>query len=167
MKRTISFVFIFILAAGLVGCSSLPKKFIRKKKEPAHVAKAIYTQEGTYQKQYSNEYYYKSHFTYWQTWQSEFLSQLGGNNSKVARCAQEALSNLVEMKRYLKPEKQAELDVQVQVMADINKKMESGYFTKSTQGTLRSDLERVQRIVNNNFYFNKVKDDLIPESVQV
>ena len=167
MRRFFSVFLIGIFLAGIVGCASLPKKFIRKKKEPKHVPTAIYLEEGDTQKKYSNEYYYKTHFAYWQTWHSEFIGQLGGNASKVSRCAQESLSNLVEMKRYRKPEKQAALDEQIRVLSDITRKVESGYYTKSSQSALRSDLERIQRAVNNNFYFNKVKDDLIGETVDL
>ena len=168
MKRFFYLLLAAIFLVSAAGCSSLPKKFIRKKKEPAHVAKTIYTEEGPYQKQYSNDYYYKTHFTYWQTWHSELINELGGNSQRVARSAQESLSHLTEMKKYLKPERAAELDPQVQEMAGIAGRIESGYYSSSSsQAGLHSDLERIQRAVNNNFYFDKVKGDLISETVEL
>ncbi len=167
MRKFIGITLIAVLVLSTAGCASFQKKFTRKKKEPKHVATAIYLQEENYQKKYSNEYYYKTHFTYWQTWHSDLLNQLGGNSKKVSRCVQEALSNLVEMKRYLKPEKQAPLEEQIQSLSDIAKKLDSGYYSKSSEGSVRSELEKIQRIVNNNFYFNKVKEDLVPDTVAI
>lgn len=165
MRKFIGISLIAVLLAGTAGCASFQKKFTRKRKEPKHTATAIYLQAGDTQKKYSNEYYYKTHFTFWQTWHGDLLNQLGGNSKKVSRCAQEALSNLVEMKRYLNPEKQPALEEQIRALSAITKNLESGYYSKSSEGSVRSELEKIQRILNNNFYFNKVKEDLIPDTV--
>lgn len=167
MKRRLSILLALILLMNLAGCASLPKKFIRKKKQPKHVASAIYLQSGPYQKKYSNEYYYKTHYTFWQSWHSEWMDQLGGNTKKVRRCAQETVNNLVEMNRYLKPEKQAELEPVLEDLKKLQTRIESGAYSDSDEGPTRVELERLKRAVGNQFYFNKVKDDLLPEEVDL
>ena len=104
-KKMIGLVLILAMVGGS-GCASVQKKFTRKKVEPTHVAAVMTFEEGAYQKKFSNDYYYKTHFTMWQSWHEELLNQLGGNSKKVARCAQEAAGHLTEMRRYLTPEKQ-------------------------------------------------------------
>src|SRR3989338_7017714 len=167
MKRFLTYFFILTLAMDLAGCATVQRKFTRKKKEPKHIAAAVYLEEGPYQKKYSNDYYYKIHFTLWKTWQDELLDQLGGNSKKVARCAQEAYGHLVELNRYLIPEKQAELKPYLDSMTKLSSRLEDGTITQSEEGGVRVELEKIKRVVSNNFYFDKVKNKLISETVDL
>ena len=74
------------LAAAFAGCATMQKKFTPKKKVQAQHS-VVYLEEGPYQKKYSNEYYYKTHYTLWKSWHSELLDNLGGNHKKVERDA--------------------------------------------------------------------------------
>ena len=167
MKKFFLYLMVVFLVAGVSGCASVEKKFTRKKKAPEHVAAAVYIEQGSYQKKYSNEYYYKTHFTYWESWQDEFLKSLGGNSKKVERCAEEALSQLVEMNRYLVPAKQAELKPMLDSLGQIVDKIERGNYSKSDHASMKEELEKIKRIVSNNFYFDKVKDSLLPDKVDL
>ena len=160
-KWVLSVLCFFLI--GLTGCATVQKKFVRKKNEPAHIPSVIYFQEGPYQKKYSNAYYYKTHFTMWKSWQGELLLQWGGNNRKVARCAQEAYSHLTEMSRYLVPEKQTELQPELDSMSRIMKRIDSGSYAESEKGGLRTELEKIKRLVANNFYYDKVKDSVLAD----
>ena len=155
-----------LLVANLTGCATMQKKFTRKAPEPKHTASVIPTEQGPYQKKFSNEFYYKSHFTLWKTWQSELIDALGENRKKVARAGQEALGHLKDMRQYLLPEKQAELDGQIHDLEKIVTKTDAG-LSASEIGPLRSDLEKIRRIVAANFYYNKVKDQMAPETVDL
>lgn len=163
------FTMILIVAAGLqiAGCASVQKKFTRKKKVPDYTPAVVYTEEGPYQKKFSNEYYYKKHFTLWRSWHGELLNYLGANQKKVVRCAQESLGHLNEMHAYLLPEKQAELDPQIEDLSTIMRRLESGTASPGEQAVMRTDLERIERIVSGNFYYNKVQDFIIPETVDL
>lgn len=167
MKKSTAFLMLLVLLAGASGCESLPKKFIRKKKEPEHRAATVYLDEGPYQKQYSNEYYYKTHYTLFRTWQSDLLTQLGGNHRKVERAAQEALGHLNDMNRYLKPEKQKQMAEILDGFGKVANRISAGNYAKSEEFTMRSDIERYGRLVANDFYFDKVKDDIIPENIDL
>ncbi len=160
-------IYLLLLMLWTGGCASLPKKFIRKKKVAPHTPSAVYLQDGPTQKKYSNEYYYKTHFTFWKSWHDELIDQLGGNSKKVYRCAQESVNHLMEMNRYLSPAKQAELASPIADLTRITRRLESGNTSPSEQSGFHSELEKIHRIVSNNFYYNKVKDDLAPETVDL
>ena len=164
MRKIFAVFLLMTVLLGCVGCASLQKKFTRKKPEK-RVPAAIFIQEGPYQKKYSNEYYYKTHYTFWTTWHDEVIGQLGGNQKRLARAAQETLNHLSQMKGCLTPAKQDELKPELDELANIAKKIESGYVSKVDESSLRSDLEKIKRIVSSNFYYDKVKDSLLPDAV--
>ena len=167
MKRTLKVIACLVLVTQLAGCATVQKKFTRKKKEPEYTPKALYFEEGKFQRRFSNDYYYKTHFTMWRTWHSELLDQLGGNSKKVSRCAEESLNHLTEMSHYLKPEKKALLDPIVADMGNLTHRIEQGAMTDAQTAPLRVELEKIQRLVNNDFYFDKIKDSLLPDTVDL
>ena len=167
MKRKMAMVLTIFLLLGLVGCETLPKKFIRKKKEPAHKPAVVFLDDAASQKQFSNEYYYKTHYTLWKTWHDDMLDNLAGNSKKLQRSAEEAYSNLEQMSRYLAPEKQAELNVFVAELDGYRKKFDRESLSKSSANALRSDIEKVKRLVANDFYYDKVKDQILPDVVDL
>ncbi len=167
MKRKMAMGLAVLLTLGLVGCETLPKKFIRKKKEPLHKASVIFTDDGPSQKQFSNEYYYKTHYTLWKTWHDDMLDNLTGNSKKLQRAADEAYSNLEQMSRYLKPEKQAQLMPYVKELDAYRMKFKQSSLTQSSANAMRSDIERTKRYVANDFYFDKVKEDVLADTVDL
>jgi hypothetical protein len=167
MRRKLTLGVLFFFIAGMMGCASLPKKFVRKKKEPKHKAATVFLDEGPYQKQFSNEYYYKTHYTLWRTWHDDMVNNLAGNSKKLKRAADEAYSHLEQMSRYLQPERQAKLEPLVKELDAYRVKFDQGSFSKSSAMGMRSDLERVRRLVANDFYFDKVKQDILPDEVDL
>jgi hypothetical protein len=151
----------------VMGCSSLPKKFIRKKPAPEHTPAVVYLEQGPYQKKFSNEYYYKTHYTLWKTWQDEILDNLGGNSKKLQRSAEEAYNHLSSMSQYLKPESQAKLAPLVVEQLKLMGRFQDANYSKSEEASMKSDLERLKRLVANDFYYDKVKDDILPEKVDL
>ncbi len=166
MKKLISIVLLIVLL-GSSGCASVQKKFTRKKKTPSHIPTAIYFHEGPYQKKYSNVYYYKTHFTFWKSWHDELINQLGSNQKKVKRCAQEALGHLTEMSHYLVEEKVEELQPRLDVLAGITKRIENSHVAESEEGGVRVELEKTRRLIANNFYYDKVQGAILPDKVAV
>lgn len=167
MKKTFFYLMVLVLTLEAAGCASVQKKFTRKKKVPAHIPTAIYMDQGPTQKKYSNEYYYKTHYTMWKSWQDELAIQLGGNSKKVLRCAQEAFNHLTEMSRYLTPEKRAILKEPLESLARILKRLKEQNSTRSEQANWRFELEKIKRMVANNFYYEKVKGDILPDNVDL
>lgn len=157
------------LALLTAGCGTMPsriqKKFTRKNKE-SKVAPVMYLEDG-YQKKYSNEYYYKTHFTYWRTWQDEWIGEIGGNQKRLRRSAQEAVNHLKEMHRYLMPEKQEELQSWINSSERLSARVQSGGYSSSDESSVRMELEKIYRIVSGNFYYDKVKDFVAPDKVDL
>ena len=167
MKRYLCLGLLLVMAVCGAGCSTIQKKFTRKPKE-GYKASTVYIEEkGPYQKQFSNEYYYKTHYTFWTSWHGELLDNLDGNQKKMLRAAQEAWNHLTEINRYLKPEKQAQLEPIKNDFEKIYRKIEKGSFRPSDKPMFRSDLEKIGRQIANDFYFDKVKDSLVTDTVDL
>jgi hypothetical protein len=167
MKRIILGIILAVLMVNVAGCASVQKKFTRKKKEPSHIVSAVYIDEGPYQKKYSNAYYYKTHYTMWKTWQNDLIKGIGGNRKKTARNAEESLNHLIEMSHYLMPEKEKELEPILQDLTRLVKKIDLGTYANSENPDLRVELQRIKRLVDNDFYFDKVSNQILPESVDL
>ena len=166
MKRIFLYLMIALTVMNAAGCATVQKKFTRKK-EPKRIPSVIYLQEGPYQKKYSNAYYYKFHFTLWKSWQDELLLQWRGNNKKVARCAEEAAGHLTEMARYLDPIAQKRLEPAIESLRGIKDELKSGSYTRAWKSGMRSELERIKRTVSANFYYDKVRDSVLPDKVNL
>lgn len=167
IKQATFFLLAILMIGFSTGCATVQRKFTRKPKETKRVVSVIPLDRGPYQKKFSNEFYYNSHFTLWKTWQSEWIDALGENHKKVTRAGQEALGNLRDLKAYLIPERQAALDQHIEDLSKVTARTESGNYSASEVGPLRTELERIRRVVAANFYYKKIKDFMIPESVDL
>ena len=167
MRKVFFYPVITALLLSVAGCATLPKKFIRPKKQAEHTASVVYLEQGPYQKKYSNEYYYKMHYTLWKTWQGEILDNLTGNSKKLTRSAEEALSHLEQLGSYLRPEKQTQLKPMTDELKKFVEKFQNSAYSRTEAGSMKSDLERIQRLVANDFYYDKVKSELVPDSVDL
>ena len=165
MKKLATFLLFMTLVINLSGCASVQKKFTRKKKEPAHIAAAVYFEEGPYQKKYSNAYYYKTHYTMWKSWQDDLINGIGGNRKKTERNAEEALNHLTEMSHYLAPEKEKELEPLLEELTTLTKKIDMGTYSNSENADLRVELQKIKRLVSNDFYYDKVANEILPDTV--
>ena len=74
---------------------------------------------------------------------------------------------MTELNRSLIPETQAELKPYLDSLTKIAKRLEEGTITSSEEGGVRVELEKIKRIVSNNFYYDKVKNKLVPEIVDL
>jgi hypothetical protein len=167
MLRRMVYAGLIAALLGLTGCGTLQKKFTRPKKTPAHAASVVYFDQGPYEKQYSNEYFYKNHYTLWKTWHEELLKDLTGNSKKRRRSAEEAYSHLEQMGNYLQPEKRAKLKTLADILDSYRWKFERGFYSPADAGNTRVELEKVKRLVANDFYFDKVKNDVLPDKVDL
>ena len=167
MRKILRALLIVTLIADLAGCATVQRKFTRKKKEPKHVAQAIAFDKGEFEKKYSNEYYYKTHYTYWKAWQGEWIDGLAGNRKRTARNGQEALSHLEGMTHYLKPEKTRALQNALKELGGIQKTIEAGQLTGSGVGPIRTELEKWRRLITNDYSYEEVRDSLLPDSLDL
>lgn len=166
-KKAISFLLMAAFILPMAGCASVQKKFTRKKKEPKHIAATLYFEEGPYQKKYSNVYYYKTHYTMWKTWHEDLIKGIGGNRKKTERNAEEALSHLTQMKNSLVLEKQKELDPWVKEMSRYAAKFAVGAYSRSEEPGIRTELQKIKRMVDSDFYYDKVANQILPDTVNL
>ena len=166
MKRLV-YVLLLCSLITLAGCETVQRKFTPKRKTPERAVSQIYFQEGEYQKKFSNDYYYKTHYTLWSTWHDELLGNLGGNGKKSGRAAQEAVGHLQQMQQYLKPEKNAELQLIINDLSHVVKKLDEAGRGPSSVGPQRTELERIRRAVGRDFYYDKVREHLLADKVDL
>ena len=103
----------------------------------------------------------------WKTWQEDLIKVIGGNRKKIRRCAEEALSHLTQMRNCLVPEKQKELDLLVKEMTGYVAKIEIGAYSRSEEAGIRTELQKIKRLVDNDFYYDKVADQILPDNVSL
>ena len=169
MKKALSAALVLLMAVQWAGCANthtLQKKFIRKKKEPAHTPKAIFIEEGPYQKPFSSDYYYKTHYVLWKSWHDEITNGLRGNRKKLVRGAEEAYSHLVEMERCLNEEMKKEFHLIVEEYVAVMNKIKNGHSALD-MGSLRPELEKIRRLVAGDYYYDKIKDSLVKDKVDL
>jgi hypothetical protein len=166
-NKAVSLLLLAALMCTMAGCATVQKKFTRKKKEPKYIPAVVYLEEGPYQKKYSNVYYYKSHYTLWKTWQDDLLKGIGGNRKKTQRNAEEALNHLTQMRNCLKPELQNRLNPLVDELTRYTKKIETGSYSRSEEPGMRMELGKIRRLVENDFYYDKVSDQILPDNVSL
>ncbi len=166
MKNKALYLLLAVSVFYMTGCETVQRKFTPKKKTPSHVASSIFFEEGAYQKKFSNDYYYKTHYTLWRTWHDELLQSLGGNDKKANRAAEEAVGNLQQMQQYLVPDKFAQLQIIINDLEAVIKRMDQASGT-SQIGPFRTELERIRRAVGNDFYYDKVKESLLADKVDL
>lgn len=164
MRQLLVWVVTVMLLASVSGCAAAKKKFIRKRKPPA-VRPVVFTEEK-HVPEYSQKYYYTTHFTYWKTWHGDLLNYLGQNAKRVSRASEEALNHLEEMHRYLREPKKSELRKEIDVFKGLTERIRSGASHQGTAG-LRQKLERSQRVINSGFYYDKVKPFIVPDKIDL
>ncbi len=158
-KMSVAVLIIFLISEA-VGCGPMANKFTRKKKEKE--APPVYYELEKYTRD-SNLVIYKRHYLYWKTWQEELINKLGGNRSKDIRCIEEAISNLRDMKKVLKPEKAEGLEVHIGEMEGLKEKISAKFITLATKNRLVSVLEKKYREIKMDFSPKKVNDFILPD----
>lgn len=155
MRRWITVLLIFAIVISLGGCSEeWRKKFVRKKKEV--VKRPRIYQEKKYKKEPSEQLYNK-HYNYCISWLSELEQGLGQNSKKDARCIEEALGQIKEMQGILLPEKGLELDKHIKRLKDVQDIIIKQDLTQANMDYVRSSVEREERFLRSEFYYNKIK----------
>jgi len=120
----------------------------------------IYTQ-SEYQKEFTNKYYYQNHFTYWKTWHEELMTYLGRNAKRESRSLNEIISNLTDMRDLLIEPKRSELDAYIEELKKIVESIKNGKRGFAERGSL----DRIRRQIAGDFYYEKVKDSIMPDDI--
>ena len=155
MKKWLSVLLALIILSNLTGCETLAKKFRRKNKGPVKMPRMY--QLKKYPPKPPAELY-KTHYVYWVSWQSELARYLGQNHKKDMLCAEQILSNLQDMQNQLVQEKAAELGKHIDAMAKVKDIIYNEELTQANKDYVRGSLDREERFLRSEFYYNKIKD---------
>ncbi len=157
-RRFFISVFALMLLVSFTGCAALQRKFTRKKKDKGRVVPVITTYD--YSKDLRVEELYKKRFLFWKTWHDELIDRMDTGHKKRVACFDNALENMIEMRKYLASPKAEELDPYIKKMTDIDKDIKEGRLTRSEKYNIKKALEKIKRQVNKNFSFSDVEEFL-------
>ena len=150
---------ILTVAVSLTGCSETwRRKFVRKKKDAVKMPH-IY-QLKKYTKEPSESLYTK-HYNYTISWLSELVDDMGKNHKKDARCIEEALGQLENMQVFFVPEKAKELDKHIGRLKEVQGMILKQDLGQANMDYARRSVEREERFLRSEFYYDKVKNFMV------
>ena len=163
-NKTLTFVVFFGLCCGLAGCTSLQKKFVRKKnlekkskKHPILVAYDAKNADGP-----QPEGLYKKRYFFWKTWHLELVNRLDMNYKKRTLCFDRSLQKLVEVQKYLNEQKKEDLEKLIVRLKALEPAVKRKKNLSSTDlNKLKRSLDKIRRQIEANFGYLDVKDSLI------
>jgi len=144
------------------GCAELRDKFIRKPKEEEPVARSYYAVKK-YDVDPSLELYTKR-YTFWKNWHKEILAVLSDDNQKkIVVAVEQSLSNLMDMRNMLVDEEAEKLQVYIDKMSVMEKRIKEENVTLGNEVRIRRSLESIGRAIKTDFNYNKMKGSIRAE----
>ncbi len=161
LKKIFSFLFFCLLLLNLVGCESFTRKFTRKSKKTDTAVEMVLAPEEYKGPNMTKEELYRQYFLYWKSWQDELINALTYKASlkKKIDCAQEALKNLVNMKRLLVPDAQKNFDAHISKLTDLLSCIKSDVYGTNDARNLAS-AERIKSGIQQGFIYPKIRNYL-------
>lgn len=156
LKKAMTYSLIVIFSVSLCGCDALQRKFARKKQKEVRSAPVITTFD--YSKDLRADELYKKHFLFWKSWQTELIDRMDGGYKKRTECYDFTISSLMEMRKYLKGPKAAELDKFIIEIKSIDPDVKKERLSKSELYRMRQLLESSKRRIDRKFSYNRVRD---------
>ena len=155
IKKYLKIALILIIAINITGCAELRRKFVRKKK-PRSEEYSFYRVEE-YRPKPPHERY-QEHFVLWHNWHLDLARTEGTSHLRDLRAANEVMKHLTAMRDLLEEEKAKELDVQIEQMEELVAKLKKTRkdIIKDIRG--RKTVEKVERIIINNFTYTRMQD---------
>ncbi|MFH0738882.1 MAG: hypothetical protein V2A59_03375 [Candidatus Omnitrophota bacterium] len=160
---------IILLAAGcfllvnLFGCEAFVRKFTRKpNKEDLTREEMVLTPQEYQKPNLSKEEEYRQYLLYWKSWQDELIDSLAAstNHKKQLGCANEALSNLAQLRQLLNEETQKKLDFYINQLKELQAKIVKDIYGREISRHHYS-AERIKMNILRLFSYPKIKDSLI------
>ena len=87
----------------------------------------------------------------------DLINNAGTNKKRDKRACDEAVSDLLDMKKYLEGEKKEELDKYINETRKLTDKIAAGSLTKMRLGRIKQQLDGVKRRIMQKFRYKKVK----------
>lgn len=152
-----------LLALGLVccflvsGCSQeWRRKFMRKRKNVSP-PQAVLVLQSDVQATHPPEVRYQEHFAYWKSWHSELINSLGQIRKRDMAYLNGCIGELRSLAQLLSGPPAERLRKILEELGDLQQKWEAQPSTGYATSTVRSRLDQLQREINRDFYYSKVK----------
>lgn len=162
-RKLLKIILIFALVSSVCGCAELRRKFIRKKK-PTKEEFSFYRPEQ-YNPKPPHERYQDS-YVLWRNWQLDLERTEGTSHLRDLNALHEILRHLTAMRDLLKDEKAVELGVQIKHMDSLLEKLKKTRRDIIKDPHSRKLVERVGRVIVNNFSYNRMRDYIKSDSPQ-
>lgn len=161
VKKILSVLLFCCLLLNLVGCESFVRKFTRKSKKSDQSVQMVLVPEEYKGPNMTKEELYRQYYLYWGSWHDELINALVQKSSlkKKMDCAQEALKNLVNMKKMLVEDAQKNFDVEISRFNDLLSSIKSDAYGANDSRNLRL-AERIKSSVHKGFVYPKIRNYL-------
>lgn len=154
MKKIFVVAMIICIAVNLAGCDSLQRKFTRKKKDTKPIPRLYQIKKYDIK---PSAGLYSKHYSYWQSWMSELIQDLGENHKKDVRCVEEALSQLNDMRNILVTEKADGLSKHIKRIEEARDVIVREQLTQYNRSWVMTTLEREDRTIKRDFDVARIK----------
>jgi len=155
IKNWSKITLVIILILNISGCAELQRKFVRKK-EPKKEEITFYRVKEYAPKPPHERY--KDHYVLWRNWHLELERTDGTGYSKDIMVLNEILRHLTAMRDLLKDEKSKELGMQIGYLETLLARVKEKEKDIMKDVHSRKILEKVGRVITNNFSYNRMKD---------
>ncbi len=155
VKNYLKLALLIVLIINLSGCAELRKKFVRKKKPRKEEVSFYRVEEYKVQPPHGR---YQDHYVLWHNWQLDLERMEGTSHLRDLRSLNESLRHLTVMRDLLEDEKAEELDIQIKYTEGLREKLKKTKKDIVKDPHSRKLIERIGRIVVNNFSYNRMKD---------
>jgi len=164
MKNNIKSLLMLALAVSFLagGCADFRSKFIPQKKDERPAAMQYYAVRE-YDVKPSLDLYTKR-YIYWKNWQKEIMNVIDDpNRKKLIVAVEQAISNMMDMKRMLVDEKGDQLQEYIDKMEEIEITLKKQTLTAGNKVRIRRELDSIGKQVKRYFSYNAVKNDIRDE----
>jgi len=163
-KRFSKTVLVCFLCLSCIGCATLRKKFIRKKKMEDKRSPIIvgYDDQELLEKEADIEGVYKHRYFFWKTWHLELTNRLDMNYKKRSLCFDNTLKKLSDVKASLNEAKSTELEQSITKLKALETAIKKPRRLSTTEfHRTKRRLEQIRRHIEGRFSYLDVKDSLI------
>ncbi len=161
-RKTIILIIGCWLLVGLTGCDAFVRKFTRKPKKENLPQEEMVVAPVEYQAPVmTNQDLYRQYFLYWKSWQDELIDALmpKANRKKQIDCAEQAVSNLEQLRLLLDEARQKKLDIQINQLKYLKDSITKDIYGDKFSSA-RATAEQAKRNILRDFSYQKIKDYL-------
>ncbi|MBI4313251.1 MAG: hypothetical protein HY594_00390 [Candidatus Omnitrophica bacterium] len=163
-RRFFAALLVAPLVLSVVGCDSVKRKFVRKRKT-VQGPEAIFTLEKEYRPEFSPEVRYQAHFAYWKAAHDDLLEDLrqGATRARRMRAVNQSIKELRSMQELLEGSPVSGLEEMIGLMEKAKTRLDDPTVDGSRTTVVRSQLEMLRRRIDKRFDYHKVKSSLKPD----